>query len=198
MPRLNEHTPVILELGCGPRKRITKAIGIDSLNYENVDIVGDVFDVLARIPDGSINEIYSYHFFEHIQDLPLLIDEISRTLKQNGSLVVVVPHFSNPYFYSDYTHRTFFGLYSFSYFAIDKIFQRRVPNYKRSPSLELMSVYLNFLSPAPFKFRNKLKKLVGKLINSNNSMKEFYEENLCYLVPCYEIRYRLVKHNLKS
>jgi len=31
--------------------------------------------------------------------------------------------------------------------------------------------------------------MVGKLINSSNYLREFYEENLCYLLPCYEIEY---------
>jgi len=24
-------------------------------------------------------------------------------------------------------------------------------------------------------------------------MMEFYEENLCYIIPCYEIRYEMIK-----
>ncbi len=39
-----------LELGCGGRKRHPEALGIDALDHECVDIVGDVYDVLAQMP----------------------------------------------------------------------------------------------------------------------------------------------------
>ena len=40
---------VILELGVGEKKRISNAIGIDILDGESVDIVGDVIEVLKEI-----------------------------------------------------------------------------------------------------------------------------------------------------
>jgi hypothetical protein len=43
-----------IELGCGNRKRSPTAIGIDRLDYPGVDIVGEIGDVLAKIPEGSI------------------------------------------------------------------------------------------------------------------------------------------------
>lgn len=191
LENIGKYSPFVLELGCWPRKKIANAIGVDALDYDCVDIVGDVFSVLACIPDNSVDEIYSYHFFEHVEDIDILIDEVSRVLKTKGVIVTVVPHFSNPYFYSDYTHRTFFGLYTFSYLSVDKIFKRKVPTYKRQLSLNLVSVSLIFRSPFPF--RSKLKRIIGKLVNLNNYTKEFYEENLSHILPCYEISYRLVK-----
>lgn len=188
----NTHN-VALELGCGNRKRIANAVGIDALDYECVDIVGDIFDVLKQFPDNSIDAIYSFHFFEHISDLSLLISEIGRILKTGGKLEVVVPHFSNPYFYSDYTHSTFFGLYSFCYFAKNSMFERQVPTYGRNINLDLCQVELIFKSPRPFYVRYLLKKLLQQIFNVNNWMKEFYEENLCNIFPCYEIKYQLKK-----
>ena len=43
--------------------------------------------------------------------------EITRVLKKNGKANIFVPHFSNPYYYSDYTHKRFLGLYTFYYFV---------------------------------------------------------------------------------
>ncbi len=43
-----------LELGCGGRKRHPEAIGIDALDHECVDIVGDVYEVLERMPAASV------------------------------------------------------------------------------------------------------------------------------------------------
>lgn len=180
-----------LELGCGNAKKVRDAVGIDARDHDCVDIVGDVFDVLRQFPDQTVDAVYSFHFFEHIPDLSALLDEIARVLKPGGRLEIVVPHFSNPYFYSDHTHKTFFGLYTMCYFASESLFSRKVPTYGRTIRYELVGVDLEFKSAKPFYFRHGIKKCFGALFNSNGYMKEFYEENCCHLFPCYEIKYSL-------
>lgn len=197
LDRISEIRDLSLELGCGSRKRNTDAVGIDVLDYECVDIVGDVYDVLGRIPDSSVSAVYSYHFFEHLEDIEALMKELGRIIKEDGLLVVVTPHFSNPYYYSDHTHKHQFGLYSFSYLSDDLIFTRKVPRYDKSLEFDLCKVNLIFMSPRPFYVRWGLKKIVQVLVNLNRYMMEFYEENLCYLVPCYEIRYEMIKKGIK-
>lgn len=184
---------VVLEIGCGPNKRISEAIGIDALDYDGVDLVGDVFDVLGAMPSACVDRIHSFHFFEHIADFQRLVGEVARVLKNGGELEVVVPHFSNPYFYSDPTHRTFFGLYTFSYYATESLFRRKVPTYQHDVQFELTEVDLGFKSTRPFYARHAFKKTLGFVFNSCGYLKEFYEENLSYLFPCYEIRYKLQK-----
>ena len=180
--------PIIIELGCGNRKRFSESIGIDIINYESVDIVGDVFDILKIFPNNVVSEVSSSHFFEHVDDIGLLMDEIGRILKKGGILSVIVPHFSNPYFYSDFTHKTFFGLYTFCYFSINKFFKRPIPNYNK-PKFELLTVDLVFKSPPPFYFRYFFRKVTGLIFNSCNYLKEYYEENICQIISCYEIKY---------
>jgi ubiquinone/menaquinone biosynthesis C-methylase UbiE len=185
----------ILELGCGNRKQISNSIGIDVLDYEAVDIVGDVYSVLSQIPDKSISAVYSFHFFEHINDVTLLLEEISRILIDGGLLEVVVPHFSNPYFYSDYTHKISYGLYSFSYLAIDNFFTRKTPTYQKDLKIEITNVKLGFKSSREFPVRYGIKKFIlEQIFNSSIWMKEFYEENLCYIFPCYEIKFTLINN----
>ena len=184
---------VTVELGCGNDKRNISYIGIDILDYPCVDIVGDVFEVLKKIPDQSIDTIYSSHFVEHIDNLSLLIDEIFRVIKIGGQVEIVVPHFSNPHFYSDYTHKSFFGLYTMSYLANDKIFKRKVPDYKKAKMFDLESVDIIFKSNRPFYVRHAVKRILGLFFNSTNYLKELYEENFCYIFPCYEIKYILRK-----
>lgn len=184
---------ITLELGCGNSKKVAGAIGVDAQDHECVDIVGDVFDVLRQFPEQTIDAVYSFHFFEHVTDLGGLLDEIARVLKVGGRLEIVVPHFSNPYFYSDYTHKTFFGLYTLCYFASGSLFRRKVPTYGRTIRYELVEVDLEFKSTRPFYVRHGIKRFLGAFFNTNNYMKEFYEENCCYVFPCYEIRYLMNK-----
>lgn len=186
----------ILELGCGERKRIKNSIGIDAIDYDGVDIVGDVNEVLDRMPSESVSAVYSHHFVEHVDDVKGLLSKMARVLRRGGLLEVVVPHFSNPYFYSDLTHRVFFGLYSFSYSADDKQarrFSRKVPTYNQEAAFDLVDVKIVFKSAPPFYLRHGFKKLLELLFNLNSYTKEFYEENLCYIFPCYELKFRLVK-----
>jgi len=193
LSRIQTMDQVILELGCGQRKRNSTAIGVDILDYDCVDIVGDIFEVLEKIPDHSVDSIYSYHFFEHIDNLELLIYHIERVLKVAGTLDVVVPHFSNPYFYSDYSHRSFFGLYTFCYLASSSLFKRQVPSYQRKIRCKLISVDLVFKAPRPFYVQFLVKKILERIVNISNYTKELYEGNFCYIFPCYEINYKLEK-----
>ena len=181
----------ILELGCGPRKRIAHSIGIDIINYDCVDIVGDIYEVLHEVKNQSIGQIHSHHFFEHVHDVELLMSELARILKSGGIVQITVPHFSNPYHYSDFSHRNTFGLYSFSYFARDSLFRKKVPHYTEQTSFVLEEARLVFKSSPPFYFRHAIKKILQVIFNLNRYAEEFYEENCCYFFPCYEFHFRL-------
>ena len=58
---------VVIELGVGNKKRISNAIGIDILDGDTVDIVGDAIEVLKTIKDSSVDQVHSFHFLEHIE-----------------------------------------------------------------------------------------------------------------------------------
>jgi ubiquinone/menaquinone biosynthesis C-methylase UbiE len=186
---------LIVELGCGPRKRYDGAIGVDAIDTEAVDIVGDAMSVLRALPDRSVRLVTSSHFLEHVDDPAPMLDEMSRLLGPGGEIEIIVPHFASPYFHSDPTHanRLGFGLYTMSYYARDPRFSRKVPGYVRREHLTVKNVDLRFKSPVPFYGRYAIKRVIGALFNSCRYMQELWEENLCYLFPCYEIRYVLVR-----
>ena len=143
----SKRSKIILELGCGPSKRIAEAISIDILNIPEVDIVADLSKGFPFIPDNCVDEIYSFHFMEHLPDLEFFMRESLRILKPNGKIIGIVPHFSNPYFYSDYTHKSFFGLYTFCYFSKNQPFKRKVPAFYSEIDLKVCFVRLIFKSP---------------------------------------------------
>jgi len=82
-----------LNLGCGETKKP---------GYVNVDICGvpEVLYDLSSFPwpweDNSVDEVYSSHFLEHVQDFEKTILEIHRILKPEGVIHFRVPHFRNP------------------------------------------------------------------------------------------------------
>lgn len=182
---INGPDPVIVELGCGQKKKPGR-IGIDKIDFPNVDIVADMENGLPFLPDKSVNQIHCRSVLEHLDNFENLMREIVRTLKNNGTAHIFVPHFSNPYYYSDYTHKRFFGLYTFYYFT-DQNHQlkRKVPNFYTDIRINIKSLRLVFTSP--FWFARQIKKLMGLVFNCHPRLQEFYEAHLCWLFPCYGI-----------
>jgi ubiquinone/menaquinone biosynthesis C-methylase UbiE len=179
---LSGRDPVIIELGCGPRKRPGR-IGIDRLDLDGVDIVADLEAGLPFLPDRSVDEIHCRSFLEHIENFEHLFTEMVRVLKDDGRACIFVPHFSNPYYYSDYTHRTPFGLYTFYYFADpEKQLRRKVPCFYTQTRIEVLSLKLRFKST--IRIVHWLRKAFGAIVNLHPAFQEFYEAGLCYLVPC--------------
>jgi len=185
--KINSNEKVVLELGCGNRKKVKNSITIDEIDYPNVDICGDIFEVLGLIPDSTIDEVHSFHFIEHISDVSFLIEELARIVKGNGIVGFTAPHFSNPYYYSDPTHKTFFGLYTFCYYSDCSLFSRKVPTYNVDIKFNLEKVNLNFKTDRSFFIRKRVKYVIGMLFNFSSYAQEFYEDSLCYIFPCYEI-----------
>ena len=183
---------IILDIGCGANKKNSNHIGIDMLDISNVDIVGDVLTVLSEIQVSTVDHIYTSHFLEHITNLELYLQEFSRVLKPDGKVIIKVPHFSNPYYYSDPTHKNFFGLYTLSYFCDCSFLKRGVPKYNHSIQFDLEKIDLNFSSTRPFYVRHGIKKFFGMIFSSTYYMQEFWEENLSSLFPCYEIKFTLI------
>ncbi len=176
---------IIVELGCGPKKK-TGRIGIDKVDLPQVDIVADVEEGLSFLPDKSVDEIHCRSVLEHIENFEKLMGEICRVLKNDGAAYIFVPHFSNPYYYSDYTHKRFFGLYTFYYFVeAEHQLKRKVPHYYSDVRIRILSQRLIFRSS--FKPIRPIKKLLGWFLNLHTFLQEYYEENLCYLFPCHGI-----------
>jgi len=189
--KIRTNQNIFIELGCGPNK-IAGAIGVDKFQDENVDIVADIENGLDFLPDNSVDKIFSRHVLEHIENLEHLIKEIHRVLKPGGIHCAIVPHFSNPYFYSDYTHRRFFGLYTFDYFADDKSkLKRKVPDFYNELQFHITKRYLRFYSLR--RLPNLIRKAITKWVNRSSMAQERYEESWCYQFPCQEIYFEMTK-----
>lgn len=181
-----QKTPVIVELGCGRTKQ-AGAIGIDQVDLSTVDIVTDMEEGLSFLPDESVDELYALSVLEHVRNFELIVKEIARVLKKNGKAHVFVPHFSNPYYYSDPTHVRFFGLYTFYYFVpMAHQMRRKVPDYYFETQIKIVSQKLVFDSP--FIISKIYRRLIGCIFNLCGPLQEFYEAHLCYLFPCFGIK----------
>ena len=188
---LNRRETVALELGPGTIRVIKNAITIDKYDSDATDIVADFEEGLSFLPDNSVDYIYSSHVMEHIKNFELLLGEIYRVMKKGAIHEFVVPHFANPYFYSDYTHKNFFGLYTMCYFSKTKYYKRSTPQFYNNFTYNIVKVKLEFTSP--FILRYPFKKFWQFIFNLSRGMQELYEEVFCYKMPAYQIRYILKK-----
>jgi hypothetical protein len=184
---------IMIDLGCGRAKKSPNHIGIDISESSVVDIVQDGLLALKGFNSNSVDEIYSSHFLEHVNNLTEYLGEIQRVLKNNGICKIVVPHFSNPYFYSDPTHKQQYGVYSLNYYITGINLQRKVPVYLDFNELRIVQIKLVFKSIKPRYLRHLFKKIFGLIINLNYPFVEFYEEFLIWMIPAYEIEYTLKK-----
>ena len=177
--------PVILDIGCGRNKK-AGAIGIDRADLPGVDIVADAEEGLGFLPNEFADKIYAMSFLEHVDNFENLMCEIVRVLKKDGKAIVEVPHFSNPYYYSDPTHKRFFGLYSFYYFVENEYqMRRKVPDYYYPIKIKIISQKIIFDSP--FLFGKIFARFWQIFFNLSTFLQERYEEHFCYLFPCSSI-----------
>lgn len=179
---LKSGKPIVVDLGCGRMKKPGR-IGVDALELEGVDIVANIDEGLSFFPDGSVDEIHSVHFLEHVRDIESVLCEMGRILKPGGRIYAYVPHFSNPHFYSDYTHKTFFGMYTLDYFTEESTgYSRRVGCYSSRVRVKVLSrrhIFGSRVKPIHF-----LKKAFQAIVNARPGCQEFYEESLCWVFPC--------------
>ena len=201
LDKILEARPLILDLASGSRAHRKKAQGritLDALDLPDIDVVCDLNEGFPFLPDDSVDEIYSHNTLEHVENLLFLMDEIHRVLKPTGRKVLFVPHFSNPYYYSDPTHHHFFGLYTFYYFSDDqRSLHRRVPSFYFSRKFLVERLRLRFVSP--FRLVDFVYRPVEWIVNCTRLTQELYEHSFCYVVPCYgiEATLRPVKDEVK-
>lgn len=103
--RIKYETPIKLDLGCGAYKK-DGFTGLDRLDFGQ-EIIFDVRNCIP-LPDDSVTEIYSSHFFEHLtySELEPLAEELKRVMTNDCVLTIRVPH-KNTDGAWDYSHRSF-------------------------------------------------------------------------------------------
>jgi SAM-dependent methyltransferase len=109
----------ILDVGCGQNK-VVGAIGIDSNPRSHADVIHDLGVFPYPFENDRFDEIVCRHVLEHVPDVIGLITELHRITKAGGRLKIVTPHYSNPDWATDPTHRNHFNSYSFTCFVQNK------------------------------------------------------------------------------
>jgi len=82
-----------LEFGCGEKTPKEGFVGADVRKFEHVEYVCNAWDIGKFVPEGTITEIYSRHFFEHLTFIQadLTLEAWKRILAPGGVLQIIVP-----------------------------------------------------------------------------------------------------------
>ena len=179
-----------LELGCGPNTRTLtdNTYTVDIGRFPGVDIVADLNQPLDLIPDAIVSRVYSRHTLEHVANLTNLMEELHRILKGDGTMQIIVPHFSNTYGHWDPTHVRQFGVGSMYYFCkTENQPSRKVPCFYSRACFNVKKIKLRF-------YRDDwldrlLAPVLEKIVNKNYSFQVFYERHFSYLFPAWEIEF---------
>ena len=99
----------ILDLGCGENK-VPNSIGLDNVQLPGVDVEHDLLNFPYPFENESIDKIYLRHVIEHFafENINFIMNECNRILKNDGLLVITVPHVFSISAFIDPTHRSFF------------------------------------------------------------------------------------------
>lgn len=109
----------ILDVGCGANKT-AGAIGLDNNPRTAADVIHDLGDIPYPFADDEFDEVVSNHVVEHIPDVMAFMSELYRITKHGGRIKLLTPHYTNPDWASDPTHRNHFNSFTFNVFMPER------------------------------------------------------------------------------
>ena len=98
----------ILDVGCGWNKT-PGAIGIDANPRAHADVVHDLGSIPYPFANDEFDDVICRHVAEHVPDVMAFVAELHRITKPGGRILIVTPHYSNPDWATDPTHRTLYA-----------------------------------------------------------------------------------------
>jgi len=109
----------VLDVGCGWNKT-PGAIGMDANPKTHADVIHDLGSIPYPFADNEFDEVVCRHVAEHVPDVMAFVAELHRVTKAGGAILIVTPHYSNPDWATDPTHRNHFNSYSFNCFVEER------------------------------------------------------------------------------
>lgn len=172
---------VKVDLGCSFHKR-EGYIGVDVLPAAGVDVRADV----CRLPfrDNSVDEIYSSYMLEHVACQLEALREIYRVCRPGAKVRLIIPHFSNPAFYDDLTHKQLYSTRSFEHYDHDLHALTGHPNYLPEVNLKVLRAQLRWWPPQVIARKSFLKRLLLRVADALISGLANLHPFLCERIWC--------------
>jgi len=173
----------ILDVGCGANKT-AGGIGLDNNPRTAADVIHDLGNIPYPFADNEFDMCVSNHVVEHVPDVMAFIGEMHRIAKPGGRIKLLTPHYTNPDWANDPTHRNHINSYTFNTFTPG----RQVFDFYIEIQLKPIKCYVSLLS---------LWKLFGIefLVNLDQKnyrlrfVRKFWEHYLSYLFRAKELQF---------
>jgi SAM-dependent methyltransferase len=180
----------ILDVGCGMNKT-EGAIGLDNNPRTAADVIHDLAKLPYPFPDNEFDSVVSNHVVEHVPDVMAFICELHRIVKPGGRIKLLTPHYTNPDWANDPTHRNHINSYTFNTF----IAGREVFDFYTEVQLKPVRTYVSLLSlwkALGIEFLVNLDQRNYKL----RFLRKFWEQYLSYIMRGKELQFEfeVVKH----
>ena len=173
----------ILDVGCGANK--TKgAIGLDNNPRTAADVIHDLGVVPYPFPDNEFDLVVSNHVVEHVPDVMAFIGELHRITRNGGRIRLLAPHYTNPDWANDPTHRNHINSYTFNTF----IPGRQVFDFYTDIQLKPVRTYVSLAGlwrALGFEFLVNLDQRSPKM----RFMRKFWEQYLSYIFRGKELQF---------
>ena len=177
----NKDSKVVLDLGCGKKKR-PGSIGVDYSDRHDADIIHDLNVFPYPFEDKSIDQVYLDNVLEHLESPMDVMAEVHRISKVGSSIKVIVPYFRSVWAFIDPTHKTYYTVDSFAFYDPSHIICQRYDYVSTRFKVEKVVFNESLLN------KRLLKRLI---IIFANKYPNFYENHLSHLFPLDDITYYL-------
>ena len=174
----------ILDVGCGSNK-YEGAIGLDFNPRTKADVIHDLGVLPYPFADNEFDFVISRHTVEHIPDVMGFVSELWRITKNGGHIELVTPHYTNPDWANDPTHRNHFNSYSFNTFIAD----RQIFDFYTDVRLKPLDTHVslaNLWRALGFELIVNLDRQSPKL----RFTRKFWEQYLSYIFRGKELRFK--------
>lgn len=131
----------ILDVGCGANKT-PGAIGLDNNPRTSADVIHDLGDIPYPFAYNEFDLIVSNHVVEHVPDVMAFIGELHRITRPGGRIKLLTPHYTNPDWANDPTHRNHINSYTFNTFMAG----RQVFDFYTDIQLRPVSTHVSLLN----------------------------------------------------
>jgi predicted SAM-dependent methyltransferase len=166
-------------------KKLNLGSGLDyRRGWVNMDnnkkIKADIYaDLEKKLPfkKDTFDYVCTWHVLEHVKNLAGLMAELKRICKNGAIIEIRVPHASAMPAHQDPTHVRFFTYTTMDYFTEKSFYDL--------PKFKLISKSLNYV----VKEMTFLNRIFNPLINM---APRYYERLFSGVLPCGEVRYKLM------
>lgn len=165
----------ILDVGCGDNK-YEGSIGLDYNPRTGADVIHDLRVTPYPFADDEFDMVVAHHVVEHVPDVVEFVEELYRITKPGGTIKFVTPHYTNPDWNCDPTHKNHFSSYSFQTFDATRRHFSFYSNIDMRPKKRYVTV-LGLWKAFGLEFLINIDHRFPRL----RFLRQFWEHYLCYV-----------------